>query len=151
MSDASDATPESHDADRLAAVDIALARSRAAPRSERDLSGTVLAERYEILERIGAGGMGEVYRARHRDLPKQVAIKVLGQEFTSRPEPIERFLNEARASSLIRHENIVDITDFGHDDAGLPFFVMELLEGESLRATIEREAPMPWARVRAIM
>ena len=113
-------------------------------------SGDVLAERYRIVEKIGSGGMGSVYRAAHVTIDKPVAIKVLGEEFNHRERLVKRFLQEARAASRIRHEHIVDITDFGYVRDGVPFFAMEYLEGCSLAERIRAEGRLPWPRARRI-
>lgn len=113
------------------------------------LPGTTLAGRYEIDRLIGEGGMGDVYLAKHLKIDKLVAIKVLAPEQTRRPRTVSRFLQEAKAASKIRHDNVVDITDFG-DDAGRAFFVMEYFEGEDLRFMLKREGRISWRRARAI-
>jgi serine/threonine protein kinase len=113
-------------------------------------AGDVLAERYRIVERIGSGGMGSVYLAEHIAIDKPVAIKVLGQEFTHRERLVQRFLQEARTASRIRHEHIVDITDFGYVRDGVPFFAMEYLEGCTLAERIRAEGRLPWPRARRI-
>ena len=87
---------------------------------------------YEILELIGRGGMGEVYRARDSKLDRDVAIKVLPDEFRHDPERLARFEREAKAVAALSHPNIVAIHDFG-TDGETAYAVMELLEGESLR------------------
>ncbi len=110
-----------------------------------------MADRYRILEHVGAGGMGDVYRAEHTTIGKVVAIKTLSRDFSHKATLVDRFLQEARAASLIRHPNIVDITDFGHATDGTPFFAMEFLEGEDLKATLTREGPMGWERARRVM
>ncbi len=112
--------------------------------------GKVLAERYRITRLLGRGGMAEVYLGEHITIQKQVAIKVAGVAFANETELRQRFLQEARAASVIHHEHIVDITDFGHTPEGVPFFTMEYLEGEDLAATIKREGPFSWERSRAI-
>ncbi|MEM7154023.1 MAG: protein kinase [Myxococcota bacterium] len=112
-------------------------------------SGTVLAGRYRIDSLIGEGGMGDVYLAKHLKIDKDVAIKVLAPEQMRRPRTVGRFLQEAKASSRIRHENIVDITDYGESD-GCAFFVMEYLEGEDLRFLVKREKRLPWSRIKPI-
>ncbi|MBK8266595.1 MAG: protein kinase [Nannocystis sp.] len=112
--------------------------------------GEVLADRYRIVDRLGRGGMGEVYLATHVAIGRQVAIKILRADAQENPEMARRFLQEARTSSQLRHPNIVDITDFGHNDRGAPFFVMELLEGEDLKSLVKRERTLPWPRVVAI-
>jgi len=87
---------------------------------------------YEIVAPIGAGGMGEVYRARDTRLGRDVAIKVLPPEFADDPERLRRFEQEARAVAALSHPNILAIHDVGTHE-GAPFIVTELLEGESLR------------------
>ncbi len=112
-------------------------------------AGTVLAGRYEIQRLIGEGGMGEVYLARHKGIDKLVAIKLLAPDRARRPKTISRFIQEAKATSKIRHEHIVDITDFGEVD-GLAFFVMEYLDGEDLSAIVKREDRLSWTRAKAL-
>jgi serine/threonine-protein kinase len=87
---------------------------------------------YEIVELLGKGAMGRVYRARHVRLGREVALKVLNPEFTARPDIVQRFFREARVVNDIDHENIVEVTDFV-EQPGLAYLVMELLDGESLR------------------
>ena len=111
--------------------------------------GTVLAGRYRIETLIGEGGMGDVYRAKHLKIDKDVAIKVLAPEQMRRPRTVSRFLQEAKAASRIRHENVVDITDYGESD-GCAFFVMEYLAGEDLSFLLKREGRLPWARIKPI-
>jgi serine/threonine protein kinase len=110
------------------------------------LVGTVLAERYEIVRRIGEGGMGAVYEARHTVIGKRVAVKVLLEKFLEKPELVARLLQEARLASSIGHEHIVDVTDFGTTVDGRAFVVMEYLEGESLAELVIRDAPLPVER-----
>ena len=87
---------------------------------------------YEILSLIGAGGMGEVYRARDSRLRREVAIKVLPPTFTKDTDRLRRFEQEARLVGALNHPNILAIFDVGEQD-GAPYLVSELLEGESLR------------------
>jgi len=96
---------------------------------------------YEVLGRLGAGGMGEVYRARDPRLGRDVAIKVLPQVYSQDPERLRRFEQEARAAGMLNHPNIVSIFDVGRHDGSL-FVVAELLEGETLRAKM-REGALP--------
>ena len=95
-------------------------------------SGTKLGP-YEIVSPLGAGGMGEVYRARDTRLGREVALKVLPQSFASDADRLRRFEQEARAVAALNHPNILAIHDIG-EDGGAPFIVSELLEGNSLRA-----------------
>lgn len=111
----------------------------------------LMSDRYRILRRIGRGGMGEVFLAEHTAIGKQVAIKILSEDFARKPRIVQRFLQEARASSAIRHENVVDITDYGHTPSGLPFLAMEYLVGEDLKATLRREGWLAWPRARRMV
>ncbi|MDE3136988.1 MAG: serine/threonine protein kinase, partial [Acidobacteriota bacterium] len=88
---------------------------------------------------IGAGGMGEVYRARDTRLGRDVAVKVLPASFASDPERLRRFEQEARAVAALNHPNILAIHDIGTHD-GAPFLVTELLEGETLRERLAEGA-----------
>lgn len=88
--------------------------------------------RYEILDRLGSGGMAEVFRAHDPRLGRTVAVKVIGRRLGRLPEALERFEQEARAASALSHPNVITIHDFGEQD-GHPFLVMELVDGESLR------------------
>jgi len=95
--------------------------------------------------------MGRVYQGEHVTLRKKVAIKVLKQEFCHDRTNVERFLQEARAASMIRHENIVDIMDFGQVPGGSVFFVMELLEGSDISDMLKQAKRLPWLRSRNIL
>jgi serine/threonine protein kinase/Tol biopolymer transport system component len=96
---------------------------------------------YEIHSLLGAGGMGEVYRARDPRLGRDVALKVLPGAFASDPDRLGRFEQEARSVAALNHTNIIAIYDVGHED-GRHFLVTELLEGETLRARLAR-GPIP--------
>src|SRR5450830_1396326 len=87
---------------------------------------------YEILAPIGAGGMGEVYRAKDPRLGREVAIKVLPASFSQDADRLRRFEQEARAAGILNHPNITAVYDIGQHD-GAPYVVSELLEGETLR------------------
>jgi serine/threonine protein kinase/uncharacterized tellurite resistance protein B-like protein len=117
---------------------------------EPDLIGQVLADRYRVDEQLGIGGMGHVYGGTHVTLRKQVAIKVLKAELSSDRTLVERFLREARAASVIGHENVVDIIDFGQIPGGSVFFVMERLVGRDLGALLDAEGRLSWIRTRNI-
>ena len=113
--------------------------------------GTRVGGHYVIRELIGDGGMGSVYRATHEVIDMPVAIKVLDRELVTQPMVVVRFLQEARAASRVRHENIVEVTDFGETDEGRPYMVMEYLEGEVLSSTLRRDGPFTWDRTRPIL
>ena len=102
--------------------------------------------RYELLDKLGAGGMGEVYRARDHDLHRDVAVKFLPEPFAASPDRLGRFAQEARAASSLNHPNIVTIHEVG-ETAGLPFTVMELVDGATLRHLVRTEFPLPARRV----
>src|ERR1700716_1140653 len=88
---------------------------------------------YEILAPLGAGGMGEVYRARDARLAREVAIKVLPASFSADADRLRRFEQEAQAAGRLNHPNITAVYDIGTHD-GAPYVVQELLEGDTLRA-----------------
>ncbi|MBU1240992.1 protein kinase, partial [Myxococcota bacterium] len=87
---------------------------------------------YMLLKVIGKGGMGTVYKAEHVFIGKFFAVKILHPRFMEHNEVVDRFIFEARAAARINHPNIVEITDFGYTGEGLPFFVMEYMEGKEL-------------------
>jgi serine/threonine protein kinase len=99
-------------------------------------------DHYEIGASLGAGGMGEVYRAKDTRLDRAVAIKVLPADFAQDAARLKRFEQEARATSALNHPNILTVHDFGLHE-GAPFLVMELLEGEELRAQLNDGALTP--------
>ncbi|MCY1060181.1 serine/threonine-protein kinase [Nannocystis sp. SCPEA4] len=120
------------------------------PRPDEDLTGFVLSRRYRLLRLLGRGGMGAVYLARHIALERQFALKVLSHRYCGEKHAIQRFIREARATSQLRHEHIVDVCDFGISD-GRVYLVMEHLEGDDLAATLRRDGPLPWRRVARIL
>ena len=101
-------------------------------------SGTKLGP-YEIQSALGAGGMGEVYRARDARLNRDVAVKILPAAFSVDPERLQRFAQESRAAAALNHPNILSIYDIGND-RGAPYVVSELLEGETLRDRLRNGA-----------
>jgi len=116
-----------------------------------DLTGVVLGGRYEVLGKLGVGGMASVYEGRRVGLHNRVAIKVLRPDLCEDPSNVKRFLREARASSVIEHENIVDIVDFGPTESQPVYFVMEFLDGIDLRQEIKSRGSMGWSRARRIL
>src|SRR5271156_836058 len=100
---------------------------------------------YEIQSQIGAGGMGEVYRATDTRLDRAVAVKILPSHLSENPEAKQRFDREARAISSLNHPNICTLHDVGHQD-GVDFLVMEFLEGETLADRL-RKGPLPTEQV----
>ena len=120
------------------AVEQLASHLSSSPSSNRLATGTTLG-RYEILGLIGAGGMGEVYRARDTQLPRTVAIKVLPADLSSDPVRRQRFEREAHAISTLQHPNICTLHDVGSQE-GTDFLVMEYLEGETLAACLQKRA-----------
>jgi Tol biopolymer transport system component len=100
---------------------------------------------YRVVSKIGAGGMGEVYRAHDARLEREVAIKVLPADFAADKDRLQRFEQEAKATSALNHPNILTVYDIGEHD-GSPFIVSELLEGEELRQRLD-EGPIPLRKV----
>lgn len=101
-----------------------------------------LDHRYTILERIGGGGMADVYRAHDKLLDRSVAVKVLRAQFTDDEEFVSRFRREAQAAARLSHPNIVNIYDVGRDEEAY-YIVMEYISGETLKERIQREGPLP--------
>ncbi|TMG10726.1 MAG: serine/threonine protein kinase, partial [Chloroflexi bacterium] len=95
---------------------------------------------YRLIERIGGGGMATVHRAYHPALDRHVAVKVWPEFFADDPSYRERFQQEARSVAALRHPNILQVFDYGHDD-GVAFIVMELVEGGTLADRLD--GPMP--------
>src|SRR6266567_3375342 len=108
------------------------------------ISGTKLGP-YEIVSALGAGGMGEVYRARDTRLDRTVAIKILPSHLSSNPEAKQRFEREARAISSLNHPHICTLHDVGHQD-GTDYLVMEYLEGETIEQRLKK-GPFPLDQV----
>ena len=104
--------------------------------------GELIAERYELEELVGTGGMSSVYRAHDRLLERHVALKVLHEQFTADGDYVERFRREARAVAQLSHPNIVTVIDRGEHE-GRQFIVFEYVDGENLKALVGREGPLP--------
>jgi eukaryotic-like serine/threonine-protein kinase len=104
--------------------------------------GEVVADRYELEELVGTGGMSSVFKARDRLLERPVALKILHEHYLSDPDYVERFRREARAVAQLAHPNIVTVIDRGEQD-GRQFIVFEYVDGENLKQVVSREGPMP--------
>lgn len=113
--------------------------------------GHTLDEKYRLEERLGIGGMGTVYRARHLLIDRPVAVKVLNPRFVEDEAARTRFQREARAAGRLQHMNAVTVTDFGQSSDGYVYIVMELLEGRTLRDVLAKEAPLDFARGVSLM
>lgn len=108
-----------------------------------ELTGLVLDERYRLGGVLGTGGMGVVYEAEHLRIGRRCAVKVLLPGLGSDPKLRMRFFQEVRATSRVRHPNVVEILDFGEHPRAGSYMVMEHLEGESLSRLVDRDAPLP--------
>ena len=109
-----------------------------------NLEGRLLGNRYEIIEKVGCGGMATVYKAKCHVLNRYVAVKILRDEFTTDEEFIKRFAAEATAVASLSHPNIVAVYDVGHE-GDLYYIVMELIKGKTLKEIIlEEKGPLPW-------
>lgn len=106
------------------------------------MAGTILHDRYELLEKIGEGGMSIVYKARCRILDRIVAVKVLKEEFARDENFVHRFKTEALAAASLSHPNLVNIYDVGQQD-DCYYIVMEYVQGQTLKELIEQQAPLP--------
>ena len=109
--------------------------------------GDIIADRYRVVEQIGEGAMGTVYRAEHVQISKVMAIKLLHHEVEQNPENVARFHREAEAASRLNHPNTVHVFDFGRTKGGSLYLVMEYVDGDDLGKVIAREGAMPFGRV----
>jgi eukaryotic-like serine/threonine-protein kinase len=110
------------------------------------LVGQTLAGKYRIEELINEGGMGAVYRSTHTLMDKIVAIKVLHPALAADDKIVARFTREAKAASRLSHPHALTVTDFGEDESGVVFLVMEYLQGNTLKEVVHGEGPMPLPR-----
>src|SRR5579863_1057081 len=108
--------------------------------------GTVVRGKYQILAKVGQGGMGSVYKALHVHFEELRALKVMSPEFAADPLFVRRFKQEAVITRKLQHSNAVRVEDIDQAEDGRPFIVMEYIEGHSLKDVIQQEAPMPVAR-----
>jgi len=115
------------------------------------LIGRVIAGSYVVLDLVGVGGMGRVYRAEQRMLGRTVAIKVVHPHLLSDEQSVARFYTEARAASRLNHPNSVSIIDFGRTDDGVLYLVMEHLNGKDLSRLIHDDGPLPFVRICSIV
>ena len=110
------------------------------------MSSRVLSGRYELLEKIGDGGMAVVYKGKDKLLNRFIAVKILRPEFTKDATFVENFKRESQAAAGLSHPNIVGVYDVGRE-GNINYIVMELIEGDTLNKIIEREAPMDYRKV----
>lgn len=105
--------------------------------------GTIFDDKYELVELLGGGGTGIVYRAKHCAIGNTVAVKLLYPHMSFQPEVVRRFSQEARSTGMLSHKNVIAIHDFGQNDMGQPYLVMELIIGTSLSDLIEKLGKLP--------
>ncbi len=108
-----------------------------------NIEGRIIGNRYEIIEKVGSGGMATVYKARDTILNRFVAVKVLRDEFTTDEEFIKRFNTEAQSAARLTHPNIVSVFDVGQE-YNIYYIVMELIQGKTLKQIISEEGALPW-------
>ncbi len=135
------APDDTADRDRITADRLGRAPRRVEEDYDR-LVGQTLDGKYLVTEKIGEGGMGVVFAARHAVIERPLAIKVLRLEVMREEGTARRFVQEAKAASRVGHPNIVDVTDFGTTPDGMTYSVMEYVSGETLGATLRAQGPM---------
>ena len=123
---------------------------RAQGEASKDLIGTVIAERYHIIKKLGEGGMGQVYLAEHVKMGRKSAVKVMNPGMVTNVDAISRFNREAQNASRINHPNVAGIYDFGETPDGLVFLAMEFIEGEPLTEIIKQHGALPPMRASEI-
>lgn len=119
--------------------------------AQGDLMGTIVAERYHILKKLGEGGMGQVYLAEHVKMGRKAALKVMNPGMNQDPDAIARFNREAANASRLNHPNVCAIYDFGETPEGLIYLAMEFIEGESLTSLIEKNGVLAAPRAASII
>ena len=115
-----------------------------------DLVGSIIAERYHVLKKLGEGGMGQVYLAEHVKMGRKSAVKVMNPGMVNDADAISRFNREAANASRINHPNVAGIYDFGETSEGLIYLAMEFIEGESLTSLVEKSGALAPARAAEI-
>lgn len=136
----------------VVAIGLAIYGCHITYRLNRDLTRARRLGSYELTEKLGEGGMGEVWKARHRMLVRPAAIKLIrpdrlvGRDGERAPDLVRRFEREAQATSALRSPHTIEIYDFGVSEEGIFYYVMELLDGMDLRSMIERYGPVPAGR-----
>lgn len=139
------------DTESTITVDRAVAENIDAAARPDNLSGKTLAQKYEIIELLGEGGMSVVYRARHTAIDKTVAVKILHMHLAKDDVSLRRFKQEAQASSSLTHPGIVSVHDYGESEDGMPYLVMDYIEGKALSELIKEEGPLELERFLSIM
>src|SRR6266704_764653 len=113
------------------------------PAQDPNIGRDLLDGQYQILQKIGSGGMGSVYKAAQPTMNRMVAVKILHPHLTNRKDLASRFRHEARAMSHLTHPNTVKVLLYGKLDDGSLYIVMEYLEGRNLHQVVSKEGPLP--------
>ncbi len=121
------------------------------PANSESMVGRLIADRYVILGLLGWGAMGTVYKARHKSLNREMALKILRREAAEDEMSRKRFEYEARAASCLTHSNLISVTDYGFTEDQTPFLVMDYVEGQSLAAFLKQGTQLPDERIVNIM
>ncbi|MBS2003307.1 MAG: tetratricopeptide repeat protein [Cyanobacteria bacterium SZAS LIN-5] len=116
------------------------------PLVQEDMVGKIIGEKYEVLETIGGGGMGMIYKAKHILMKRIVAIKMMHPQYVSSASNLKRFQQEAQAASALNHPNILAVFDFGLTPEGAPYLVMDFLEGTNLAEVLDELGLLPASR-----
>jgi eukaryotic-like serine/threonine-protein kinase len=124
---------------------------RGVPPQDPFIGRDILNGQFQILQKIGSGGMGSVYKALQRDMNRMVAVKILHPKLANRKDLVSRFRREARAMSHLTHPNTVKVFLYGELDDGSLYIIMEFLDGKNLNQTVRGEGPMPIERALPIL
>jgi serine/threonine protein kinase len=114
-------------------------------------TGTIVDDRFEIIDELGQGGMGVVYRARQLQMDRTIALKVLREQVSGDIDRVKRFKREAQLASVLEHPNIVQVFGVGIASNDLPYIAMEFLSGSQLDEVLEKNGPMPWRELLPLM
>src|SRR5439155_16543604 len=117
----------------------------------QQLIGQLVGERYQVERRLGAGGMGEVYLARHLLMGRPCALKLMARDLSHDPDAVSRFNREASSASRISHPNVCTVYDFGLTAEGLVYLAMEYVEGRTLSELLAQEGPLPLSRAAGLL
>src|SRR5436190_20825284 len=118
---------------------------------DTDLVGSIIADRYHVMRKLGEGGMGQVYLVEHVKMGRQSALKVMNPAMVKDADAISRFNREAANASRINHPHVASVYDFGETPDGIIYLAMEFVDGPPLTKLIQDEGPLPPARAGTII